>query len=82
MEPPIGDALGRAMLDYLETGAGWHVVERDDGFVELMDAGVFFRGRYEGGHETVWISSALTTAMAIEAVVSYRLAVEGVDTVR
>jgi hypothetical protein len=38
------------------------------------DAGVFFRGRFDGGPEAIWMSAALTTAMALEAVASHRLA--------
>jgi len=38
------------------------------------DAGAFFRGRFDGGPEAIWMSAALTTAMAMEAVASHRLA--------
>lgn len=42
-EPRIGDAFGRALLEYLEVGDdGWgHIVERDDGLVEWMSPGIF-----------------------------------------
>ena len=42
-KPLVGDALGAAMLGHLDEGDGWHVIERDDGFVEPMDAAVYFR---------------------------------------
>lgn len=38
------------------------------------EAGVFFRGRFDGGPEAIWMSAALTTAMAMEAVASHHLA--------
>lgn len=37
------DAFGRALLDHLERGVpGHHVLERDDGFVDVMPAAVYF----------------------------------------
>ena len=42
MEPEIGDALGLALLGHLDEGDGWHVLERDDGMVEAMDAAIYF----------------------------------------
>ncbi len=43
-EPEVGDAFGRALLDFLESGPeGWgHIIERDDGLVEFIDTAVFF----------------------------------------
>ncbi len=43
-EPRIGDALGFALLDYLEHGseARSHFIERDDGLLEAIDTGVMF----------------------------------------
>jgi SAM-dependent methyltransferase len=43
MDLVVGDALGDAMLSYLDVGEGGHVLERDDGWIESMDAGVYFR---------------------------------------
>ncbi len=40
--PRPGDAFGKALLDALAGEAGTHVVERDDGFVDAMDATVYF----------------------------------------
>ena len=42
-EPQLGDALGKAMLGHMDEEDGWHVIERDDGYVEPMDAAVYFR---------------------------------------
>lgn len=44
--PIIGDAFGLALLDYLEKGTRGrgHIIERDDGLIEVMDPGVFFAG--------------------------------------
>jgi SAM-dependent methyltransferase len=43
-EPRVGDALGLALLDYLEHGseARSHFIERDDGLLETVDTGVMF----------------------------------------
>jgi SAM-dependent methyltransferase len=43
-EPRVGDALGLALLDYLEHGseARSHFIERDDGLLEMVDTGVMF----------------------------------------
>lgn len=41
--PRIGDAYGRLMAAYEQTGSGYEIVERDDGFVgESRDAGSYF----------------------------------------
>lgn len=42
MEPQIGDAHGAALLAHLEGDDGAHVIERDDGLVEPMNAAVYF----------------------------------------
>lgn len=49
-EPTLGDALGLALLDYLDRGADAreHFVERDDGYLESFDTAVYFTG------ESVW----------------------------
>lgn len=63
-----GETLDRA-IEYLiaeqnpETGA-WR-------------AGVFFVGRFDNGIEVSWVSSAVTTAFALEAICKQRLAVQG-----
>ena len=62
-----GETLVRA-IDYLiaeqnpETGA-WR-------------AGVFFVGRFDNGIEASWVSPAVTTAFALEAICKHRLAVQ------
>ena len=38
VEPRPGDAFGAALLDALSGEPGTHIVERDDGFVDVMDA--------------------------------------------
>lgn len=43
MDSIIGDAFGAAVLAYMEDGAGALVLERDDGWVDGVDAGVYFR---------------------------------------
>lgn len=43
MEPRTGDAFGMALLGHMDQEDGWHVVERDDGRVDPMDAAVYFR---------------------------------------
>jgi SAM-dependent methyltransferase len=40
--PEQGDAFGAALLDRLAGGTGAHVIERDDGFVDTMDAEYYF----------------------------------------
>lgn len=42
--PVVGDSLGLALLDYLERGAEArsHFIERDDGFLEIVDTAVMF----------------------------------------
>jgi SAM-dependent methyltransferase len=42
MGPEPGDAFGEALLDALAGGTGLHVIERDDGFVDVMDASMYF----------------------------------------
>jgi SAM-dependent methyltransferase len=43
--PEPGDALGAALLDHLESGdPGIHVFERDDGYVDVASAAVYFGG--------------------------------------
>lgn len=37
-----GDAFGEALLDHLAGGPGAHVLERDDGLVETLEAGQYF----------------------------------------
>ena len=44
VEPEPGDAFGAALLDTLDGGAGTHVIERDDGFVDAMDGSAYFLG--------------------------------------
>ena len=52
--PVIGDAFGEALLAELDdTGAGHHVVERDDGFVEPFPAEVYFAAPAEW-HRLGW----------------------------
>jgi len=42
-EPVEGDAFGAALLSHLEHGDdGFHMIERDDGFVEVASASVYF----------------------------------------
>ena len=50
LEPTVGDALGFAVLDYLEHGseARRHFIERDDGLLEAFDTGIMF------GQESQW----------------------------
>ena len=45
-EPVIGDAFGRALLDYLDHGpaAREHFVERDDGYIQSFDTAIYFTG--------------------------------------
>lgn len=47
--PKIGDALGLALLDYLEHGseARNHFIERDDGLLESVDTAVMMTGASE-----------------------------------
>jgi SAM-dependent methyltransferase len=40
--PDVGDAFGAALVDRLAGGSGTHVIERDDGFVDVMDADYYF----------------------------------------
>jgi SAM-dependent methyltransferase len=44
--PIIGDAFGRALLDYFDHGsdAREHFVERDDGYLESFDTAIYFTG--------------------------------------
>jgi SAM-dependent methyltransferase len=42
MDLVIGDALGEAMLAYLAGSSGEHVLERDDGWFDIMDTAVYF----------------------------------------
>jgi len=42
VEPHPGDAFGAAVFDALAGEPGTHIVERDDGFVDAMDASVYF----------------------------------------
>jgi SAM-dependent methyltransferase len=37
------DAFGKALMDYLETGDSFNVMERDDGLVNVMSPEVYFR---------------------------------------
>jgi SAM-dependent methyltransferase len=37
------DAFGKALMDYLETGNSFNVMERDDGLVDMMSPEVYFR---------------------------------------
>lgn len=39
----IGDALGTAIASHFEHGEGGYVLERDDGWVEVQEAEVYFR---------------------------------------
>lgn len=41
-DPKLGDAFGTALLDALAGEPGTHIVERDDGFVDVMDTSVYF----------------------------------------
>jgi len=41
VDPRRGDAFGAALLDALSGEQGTHVVERDDGFVDAMDAIIY-----------------------------------------
>jgi hypothetical protein len=41
------DAIGQAMLDYLETGGGEEIVERDDGFIIMTDAPADYFAPYD-----------------------------------
>ena len=42
-EPLTGDAFGMALLSHLDHGDdGWHVIERDDGWVDGMPASRYF----------------------------------------
>ncbi len=43
VEPRIGDALGMAVLAHDEGRSGLHVLERDDGWIHVMDSSVYFR---------------------------------------
>ncbi len=43
-QPTIGDAFGAALLDAHHGNEGWHVVERDDGLVEVASAAGYFAG--------------------------------------
>jgi SAM-dependent methyltransferase len=45
-DPPVsGDALGTALLDHFERGdPALHVFERDDGYVDVASAAVYFGG--------------------------------------
>lgn len=40
--PLPGDAFGLGLLQYLERGRADEIVERDDGFVDTLDIGVYF----------------------------------------
>lgn len=42
VEPRLGDVFGAALLDAFAGGRGTHVTERDDGFVDVMDATMYF----------------------------------------
>lgn len=46
---PHGDAFGEALLDWLDGGAGAHIIERDDGLVE----GIPSCAQYFGGPDAV-----------------------------
>ncbi len=43
VEPLPGDAFGQAVLAYQETGEGGYALERDDGWLRVSSAGVYFR---------------------------------------
>lgn len=42
VEPRPCDSFGAALLDALSGEPGTHIIERDDGFVDAMDASVYF----------------------------------------
>ncbi len=51
-----------------------YLLSEQDPNTGAWEAGVFFRGRYDSGIEAGWLSPALTTAMALEALGEHRLA--------
>lgn len=57
-------------------GAIEHLIATQDPASGGWAAGAFFRGRFDRGQEAVWVSPALTTAMALEALCGYALALE------
>lgn len=55
----------RGAIDYL--------ISRQNADLGSWQPAAFFRGRFESGAEAVWTSSALTTAMALEALCRWQL---------
>lgn len=58
-------------------GAIDYLVAEQDPDSGSWEPGAFFGGRLDDGTEGVWVSAALTTAMALEALVEHRLAAAG-----
>jgi len=67
-----GETLDRA-IDFL--------VANQDPRTGAWDAGVFFVGRFDNGVEAAWVSRAVTTAFALEAICRHRLLSAGVDAI-
>lgn len=78
-DPHLNTAFGLLALlnagcnDGIVDGAVRYLISQQDPFTGAWEAGVFFRGRLDSGVEAVWVSPALTTAMALEALCAYRL---------
>jgi hypothetical protein len=46
------DAFGKALLDYLHSGVGQEIIEREDGFIEADSVGKYFDSfRHWSGYE-------------------------------
>jgi hypothetical protein len=78
-DPHLNTAFG--VMALLNAGCNDEIVDRavrylqsqQDPVTGAWEAGAFFRGRLDSGVEAVWVSPALTTAMALEALCAYRL---------
>jgi hypothetical protein len=65
---------GRSDSPLIEKGINYLLAEQDP-VLGCWDEGVFFIGRVEGSYQFNWVSPSFTTAIAVEALCRYRLAV-------
>jgi hypothetical protein len=78
-DPHLNTAFGTLALIFMESddpvvdGAVAYLLSEQDQRNGQWRAGSFFRGRFDTGIEAVWISPALTTAVAMEAIARYKL---------
>ncbi len=53
--------------------AAAYLLGEQDPVTGAWEEGAFFRGRFDGGAQAVWVSKALTTAMAMQSLCRHRL---------